>query len=233
VEVKLIVLEGKHKDREIPLPETIFMIGRDKQCHLRPHCASVSKLHCAIAAWAGRVRVRDLKSRNGTYLNGQRIEDEVVVRDGDQLRIGSLVFSFRIKTDDGVPIGAPITSGDVQWLLDSASDSGLLALANQATCETVVPPELLSDTKVKLHDPARQTASMPPATIKNPGNKALFAGEHLQTYFKRGKRCGAAKIGLCRGQRNIPRPKREIRSTKSETNPNVQIKTSKRSPASF
>jgi len=193
VKVKLIVLEGKHKDREIPLPETIFMIGRDRQCHLRPHCASVSKLHCAIAAWAGQVRVRDLKSRNGTFLNEQRIEGEVVVHDGDQLRIGTLVFSFRIKTDDGVPIGAPISSGDVQWLLDSASDSGLLGLANQATCETVIPPELLSDAKVKLNDPARQTATMPVLTIKNPGNKALSAGEHLKTYFKHGKRGGAVR----------------------------------------
>ncbi len=88
MEVKLLVLEGKHKDREIPLPETIFLIGRDKQCHLRPHCQLVSKLHCAIAAWAGKVRVRDLKSRNGTFLNGQPVQGEVLVGDGDRLQVG-------------------------------------------------------------------------------------------------------------------------------------------------
>jgi len=76
---KLNVVEGKHKDREIPLPETIFLVGRDRQCHLRPHCELVSKLHCAIAAWAGKVRVRDLKSRNGTFLNGKQIDGEVNV----------------------------------------------------------------------------------------------------------------------------------------------------------
>jgi predicted component of type VI protein secretion system len=186
VEVKLIVLEGKHKDRKIPLPETIFMIGRNKQCHLRPHCPSVSKLHCAIAAWAGQVRVRDLKSRNGTFLNGRRIEGEVVVRDGDQIKIGSLVFSFRIKTEDGMPIGMPIKSGDVQWLLESGSDSGLLALGNQATSETAIPPELLADNKGK-------PASVPSNIIKNPGNKALSAGEHLQTYLNLNKRSGAVR----------------------------------------
>jgi predicted component of type VI protein secretion system len=188
MEVKLIVLEGKHKDRVIPLPETIFMIGRDKQCHLRPHCPSVSKLHCAIAAWAGKVRVRDLKSRNGTFLNGQRIEGEAMVRDGDPLKIGSLVFSFLIKTDDGVPVGAPINSGDVQWLLDSAGDSGLLSLANQATCEIPIPAETLPAGKRKLPDPTIPTASLVPAMIKNPGSKALSAGDHLQTYFKRRQR---------------------------------------------
>jgi predicted component of type VI protein secretion system len=190
VEVKLIVLEGKHKDREIPLPETIFMIGRDKQCHLRPHCPSVSKLHCAIAAWAGQVRVRDLKSRNGTFLNGRRIEGEVVVQNGDQLRIGTLVFSFRIKKDDGIPIGAPISSGDVLWLLESASDSGLLAIANQATCETVIPSELLSDASVQTREAVRQPADHMPHMIKDPGSKALSAGEYLQSYFQRG---GAAR----------------------------------------
>jgi predicted component of type VI protein secretion system len=193
MEVRLIVLEGKHKDREIPLPETIFMIGRDKQCHLRPHCPSVSKLHCAIAAWAGQVRVRDLKSRNGTFLNGERIEGEVVVRDGDQLQIGTLMFSFRIKTDDAVPIGAPIQSGDVQWLLDSSGDSGLLAIANQTTCDTVIPPELLSDAKITMHDPARQPLGNVPHMIKNPGSNALSAGEHLHAYLKRSKRGGAAR----------------------------------------
>ena len=73
MEVRLIVREGKSRGRDIPLPSTIFVIGRGQQCHLRPHCRLVSKLHCAIARWAGKVVVRDLKSSNGTYINNHRI----------------------------------------------------------------------------------------------------------------------------------------------------------------
>src|SRR5262245_17644351 len=142
MEVKLIVLEGKNKDREIPLPETIFLIGRDHQCHLRPHCQGVSKLHCAIAAWAGKVRVRDLKSRNGTYLNGQPINGEVVAGDGDQLQVGTLVFAFRIKNDEGAPLAAPIKDErDLEWLLSAPADSSVLMPASQ-TCIIRAPTEL-------------------------------------------------------------------------------------------
>src|SRR5262245_43551614 len=124
--VKLVVLEGKHRGREIPLPETIFLIGRDPQCHLRPHCQGVSKLHCAIAAWAGKVRVRDLKSSNGTFLNGRPIRDEVGAGDGDRLQVGTLVFAFRIKAEDDAPQRAPVSERDVEWLLDSPNDSAVL-----------------------------------------------------------------------------------------------------------
>ena len=43
MEVKLVVLTGKQKNREIPLPRTIFLIGRGKECHLRVHSALVSR----------------------------------------------------------------------------------------------------------------------------------------------------------------------------------------------
>src|SRR5262249_47976308 len=62
MEVKLVVETGSARGRVIPLPTTVFTIGRGSKCHLRPHSLEVSKLHCAIAHWAGKVSVRDLKS---------------------------------------------------------------------------------------------------------------------------------------------------------------------------
>ena len=72
MEIKLVVLLGKAKGREIPLPPTQFIIGRGSLCHLRPHSEQVSKVHCAIGRKPGnRVFVRDLKSLNKTF--GTRI----------------------------------------------------------------------------------------------------------------------------------------------------------------
>src|SRR5262245_61414713 len=176
MEVKLIVLEGKNKDREIPLPETIFLIGRDRQCHLRPHCQLVSKLHCAIAAWAGKVRVRDLKSRNGTFLNGQPIQGEVVAEDGDRLQVGTLVFSFRIPTAAEGPIAWPIGDEcDLEWLLGSPADSDVLSTGT----DTMHVQADAAD------GPYSNSGTPDPATV--PGSKAVSAGQHLRTYLERRK----------------------------------------------
>jgi pSer/pThr/pTyr-binding forkhead associated (FHA) protein len=161
-----LLLAGARDDRRIPLPETIFLIGRDRQCHLRPHCELVSKLHCAIAAWAGKVRVRDLRSRNGTYVNGRRIDGEVVVGNGDQLRVGSLVFVFRIKDADGTPVTLPIAKREVQWLLDSPPDEAVLSPGRR--------------TQVR----AAADESPAPAAAKR-RTRVVSAGGHLRDYFDR------------------------------------------------
>jgi pSer/pThr/pTyr-binding forkhead associated (FHA) protein len=124
MEAKLLVLNGKHKDREIPLPRTMFLIGRDAECHLRLHSHQVSRRHCAIACWAGKVLVRDLKSANGTFVNNQRIAGEVKVGDGDRLQVGPLAFVFRLKNPAGPDEPPePITPGSLRWLLEHARDA--------------------------------------------------------------------------------------------------------------
>jgi len=122
MEVKLVVLTGKQKNREIPLPRTIFLIGRGKECHLRVHSALVSRRHCAIACWAGKVSVRDLKSANGTLVNNQQIVGEVKVRDGDHLQIGPLAFAFRIKNAQPDELPKKITPGSLRWLAEQDQD---------------------------------------------------------------------------------------------------------------
>src|SRR5262249_35687408 len=137
MDVRLVVVEGVHKDRVIPLPLTVFVIGRGPQCHLRPHCTQVSNLHCAIARWAGKVLVRDLKSANGAYLNDQRIHGEVVAHDGDVLRVGRLVFAFHIHIYEADPVPRPVVVDQVEleWLMASPSDSVTL----EPTQRTVIP----------------------------------------------------------------------------------------------
>jgi hypothetical protein len=58
------------------------------------HDATVSRLHAVLENLGSAWSVRDLGSRNGTYLNGEKISAERVLRSGDELRVGSsrLVF---------------------------------------------------------------------------------------------------------------------------------------------
>lgn len=81
-----------------PLGETdSLMIGRLPDCELVLDEGSVSKQH-AVLRWnqaESRCTIKDLGSRNGTYLNGVIIMDrEVPLRDGDIVSIGYVQFWF-------------------------------------------------------------------------------------------------------------------------------------------
>lgn len=52
-----------------------------------PHPA-VSNRHCEVDARGIPLTVRDLNSKNGTYVNGVRVEGEALLRDGDRLNLG-------------------------------------------------------------------------------------------------------------------------------------------------
>jgi pSer/pThr/pTyr-binding forkhead associated (FHA) protein len=154
MEAKLHVLNGKHKDREIPLPHAIFLLGRDVKCHLRLHSTKVSRRHCAIAVNAGKVSVRDLKSVNGTFINDKRISGEVRVVDGDRLQVGPLVFHFCIKNAANDETAEQrITPGSFRWLLENLREGSSKRL--EESTESIVLPELLgSSSEPGEPDPA-------------------------------------------------------------------------------
>jgi len=170
MEVKLVVASGKAKGRAIPLPSTVIMIGRGKKCHLRPHCPLVSKLHCAIASWAGKVVVRDLKSCNGTFINGERIHGEVRVHDGDHLRIGTLEFTVHIEItlEEALPVQV-VHPSEVKWLMDSKDGSSILKSSD--TCAGVAFDEIFQ----------RGGAQLGPAA----SDPELSAGDYLREYFRK------------------------------------------------
>lgn len=97
MKVKLKVLVGKSEGKEIPVPGPRFLIGRSSDCHLRPKSDSISRNHCTILIREDKVTVRDLNSRNGTFVNGERITEEEEIRDGDQLQVGKLEFGVVVK----------------------------------------------------------------------------------------------------------------------------------------
>jgi predicted component of type VI protein secretion system len=92
MELKLIVLAGAKHGLEIPLKKDKFLIGRAKECSLRAGSEAISRRHCAIVRTDGKWTVRDLGSRNGTYVNDTRIAEEVPLAAGDELRVGPLKF---------------------------------------------------------------------------------------------------------------------------------------------
>ncbi|HEV7221143.1 MAG TPA: sigma 54-interacting transcriptional regulator [Pirellulales bacterium] len=68
-------------------------IGRGAECTIMLTDALCSRVHAVLARENGSWRVRDANSRNGTFVNGQKI-DEAVLGEGHQLRVGSTEFVF-------------------------------------------------------------------------------------------------------------------------------------------
>ena len=95
--VKLRVMQGAQAGREVIIPVAEFLIGRGEECHLRPRSDAISRRHCVIVVNDKEVVLRDLGSKNGSYVNGQRVEGSCVVQPGDHVQVGPLQFELVIE----------------------------------------------------------------------------------------------------------------------------------------
>ena len=96
MKLKLKVLQGASANQEIAIPVAKFLVGRGEECHLRPKSPAISRHHCAILTANGQASVKDLGSKNGTSVNGQRIEGLTSIQSGDVLAFGPLTFEVII-----------------------------------------------------------------------------------------------------------------------------------------
>ena len=87
----LQTLTGEQPERIFRiLPGGIRTVGRATGADFIVDAALVSRVHCRLTALPdGQLEVRDLESTNGTFVNGQRIE-QARLSDGDRLQVGRL-----------------------------------------------------------------------------------------------------------------------------------------------
>jgi pSer/pThr/pTyr-binding forkhead associated (FHA) protein len=97
VEFRLRVLIGKNAGYELPIPAPKFLIGRAEDCQLRPASELISRHHCLLLIEESSVVLRDFGSKNGTQVNGERVEGERPLKVGDKLKIGPLEFELCVK----------------------------------------------------------------------------------------------------------------------------------------
>lgn len=97
MQVRLKILMGSNAGKEIKIPAPKCVIGRGDDCHLKPQSDAISRRHCEIVISDTEVIVRDLGSRNGTLVNGQRIAEDTVLLNGDVLKVGPLEFEMVIE----------------------------------------------------------------------------------------------------------------------------------------
>ncbi len=100
MQVKLRVCNGSNEGKVVKVSSKEFIIGRKEGCQLRPRSDLVSRKHCMIQVSTSKVIVRDLGSRNGTFVNDNRIESDCELKLGDRLKVGKL--EFEVLIDQGL-----------------------------------------------------------------------------------------------------------------------------------
>lgn len=150
MEAKLLVVGGEVKTKEVRL-RLPSIIGRGRGSNIvLPH-PLVSRKHCELALVGDKIVVRDLGSLNGTYVNNERIADEMTIEPGQLLTIGSVTFRViygpgghspepSVETEDWAP-GEPGESRATDNLDDeiAAAQAGGTMRASSTDDEPSVP----------------------------------------------------------------------------------------------
>ncbi len=131
---------------ELDKPESIM--GRHPECDVILEVGAVSRQHAKIVRQGEAHMLEDLKSRNGTFLNGKLISEPTELVDGDMIRICDLEFSFHAD-DSSALDGGRLAEGSSLGILmvDDPEESsqraitGKLDLSSMGT-QFMVSPEV-------------------------------------------------------------------------------------------
>jgi hypothetical protein len=97
MEVRLIVERGNAPKRAYSLQSKETIIGRRQDCDLRIASSEVSRRHCVLTVDDNQLKIEDLDSVNGTFLNGARVVGKQIVRPGDRLEVGPVRFIVKYE----------------------------------------------------------------------------------------------------------------------------------------
>jgi len=114
-----------------------YTIGRGRECDVVVQDMSSSRRHAKIIVAAGRhaLFLEDLGSRNGTFLNGERVRERTRLNDSDRIRIGTSVLMLR--TEEHPPDETDpelLDSGTVAFetlMLGDRADEGILRVVKK------------------------------------------------------------------------------------------------------
>jgi len=91
--------KGVSRNVEIKSP---FRVGRSPDCELTLSNRSVSGFHAKIVDEDGGLWLHDEASTNGTFVNGMRITDKILLKDGDTVQFAAVVFQVTNESNDSL-----------------------------------------------------------------------------------------------------------------------------------
>ena len=99
--MQLVVERGEPTGHAWPLPAGITSIGRGANNDITVPGGQVSRVHCLIEL-SGQDYILTDKSTNGTFVNGRRVPEQVVLKPGDRIQIGDFVLRCELIPEAGM-----------------------------------------------------------------------------------------------------------------------------------
>ncbi|HET9590122.1 MAG TPA: FHA domain-containing protein [Anaerolineales bacterium] len=113
-DITIEVRAGQKKVSQSHFSQTEILIGRDTNCDLSVMDEALSAQHARITFHHGQWWLEDLNSRNGTFLNREKLIVPAVVITGDEFKCGNTIFKIRIESDDRFPSRMKPRTGGLQ-----------------------------------------------------------------------------------------------------------------------
>ena len=105
-----LLLETGGERREIKVTGSL-VVGRERSAGVYLDDKTLSREHTSFYTENGKLFVRDLESRNGTFLNGQRIRNTQPLKAGDRVKVGVATFTVMPEPGEAMPaVSAPVAS---------------------------------------------------------------------------------------------------------------------------
>lgn len=117
----LQVILGRERGQIYPVTKGTYVVGRGTDTTIVLASDLVSRHHATIVVGETEVRVTDLESSNGTFINGARVRGDAVAVEGDILLIGDYpmrVHGRKVPVLTKVPIAADMPSNVSGSLLE-------------------------------------------------------------------------------------------------------------------
>lgn len=183
---RLIVTSPEYLGQGCDLPDGRFPVGRAQRNMIVIPDSSISSDHCELMVHGNEVIVRDCGSRNGTFVNGHRVQSQAQVKHGQAIRLGNvdlrLELEGQLETQSFTSVTAfsalkaasrqlPLASDKPQFPVtfapfgaaDASSQTMMMAKPGGRPPTPVEPADL--DPKTAAPKPANPPATKPNARV--------------------------------------------------------------------
>lgn len=96
----LKVISGSNSGAVFPVVVDKVRLGRHPECEVVIDVNAVSRFHAHVLREGDHFFLEDLQSRNGSFVNGQRVDGRILLHDNDRVKICDTLFVFRTKDEE-------------------------------------------------------------------------------------------------------------------------------------